>query len=133
MLRTSMMAGVALVLLCCGRGETRRRGGIEQAVELRDGAETVRGVDIHLGGQSFLSEVKPDEIEIVESKYGRDIKALMTWSVSPDRKTLSIRFKPGMGDFGSGNAVTVRLRKSALENPAGPGDRLEWSIDTDPQ
>jgi hypothetical protein len=38
----------------------------------------------------------------------------MTWHVSPDGKQLIIKFKPGMGDFGTGNWVTVQIDCSAF-------------------
>jgi len=38
-----------------------------------------------------------------------------------------------MGDFGSGNAVTVRIEKTAFARYSGVNGRLEWSISTDMQ
>jgi len=131
--KTSLISIAALVLLCGGCAQPRRHAGIEHFVEVRGGRESVWGVNIHLDRLSFRPQVKPNEIKIVDGKRGRDLKPLMTWSVSRDRKTLGIRFKPGMGDFGTGNAVTVHIEKSALEGYSGVNNRFEWSMLTDVQ
>ena len=107
--------------------------GIYQFVETRDGRESVWGVDIQLNRMSFRPVVNEDQIKIIDGKYGRDIKKLMTWSVSNDRKCLKIRFRPGMGDFGSGNGVTIHIDDSAFEPYPNISNRYEWSILTDIQ
>lgn len=128
-----------LFLLCCllamlGCTTVQpRQAGIYQFVEERKGRESVWGIDIQLDHLSFQPEVKPDEIKIVDGKYARDLKSIMIWSVSPDRECLHIRFKPGMGDFGTGNGVTVHIQKSALVGYEGINNRFEWSILTDVQ
>ena len=107
--------------------------GISQFVDVRDGRESVWGVDIQLKTSSFQPEISNDQIIIQEGKYSRDLRSIMQWSVSKDRKCLRIRFKPGCGDFGSGNAITVLVDRSAITDYSGANNRLEWSMDTDIQ
>ena len=58
------------------------------------------------------------------------MKGIMTWSVDKSRKRLVIKFKKGMGDFGTGNAVTVKIESSAF---LGEQNELFLaSIPTDP-
>jgi hypothetical protein len=119
-----------------GRAMKARRAGkagICQFVETRRGLKSVWGIDIQLDRLTFKREIKPENIKIFEAKYGRDLKRIMTWVVSRDGKRLRIRFKPGMGDFGTGNGVTVHISSAALLKAARVNPRLEWSIDTDIQ
>ena len=69
--------------------------GITQFVETRKGQEIVWGVNIQLDRLSFIEKIMPNQIRIVDHKYNRDLKGIMTWSLSDDRKTLHIRFRPG--------------------------------------
>ena len=49
-----------------------------------------------------------------------------------ERKRLIIRFKPGLGDFGTGNAVHVEIEPSAFVEPIHTGNqKFSWSISTD--
>jgi hypothetical protein len=41
----------------------------------------------------------------------------MTWRTSRDRKQLTIKFKPGTGDFGTGNQAEITLYKTAFSLP----------------
>jgi hypothetical protein len=110
-----------------------RQAGIHQFVETRDGRESVWGIDINLDLLSFSPEIQSEEITITDGKYGRDLKKIMTWTVSSDRKCLQIRFKPSMGDFGTGNGVTVHIQKSAMSGRKDLNNRYEWSMLTDIQ
>jgi len=57
----------------------------------------------------------------------------MKWSVDRTGKKLVIKFKPGMGDFGTGNTVEVQIDRSAFLLPMpSPDNRFDWSIGTDP-
>jgi hypothetical protein len=53
----------------------------------------------------------------------------MIWSVDRSGKQLVIKFKPGMGDFGTGDIV---IDRSAFSSPPrSPDNRFDWSIGTD--
>jgi hypothetical protein len=108
-----------------------RKAGVYQFVESRRGLKSVWGVDIQLDRLAFRPAIKAEHIKLVEGKYGRDLKKIMTWTVSRDGKRLRIRFKPGMGDFGTGNGLTVHINSAALVKNTGVNPRMEWSIDTD--
>jgi hypothetical protein len=57
----------------------------------------------------------------------------MNWSVDRNGKKLVIKFKPGMGDFGTGNTVEVQIDRSAFRLPVpSPDNRFDWLIGTDP-
>lgn len=56
----------------------------------------------------------------------------MSWRVGRGGKRLVIKFKSGMGDFGSGNSVEVQIDRSAFARGVeSPNSRFEWSINTD--
>lgn len=56
----------------------------------------------------------------------------MKWSVDRSGKKLVIKFKPGMGDFGTGNTIRVQVDRSAFVAPMqSPDNRFDWSINTD--
>jgi hypothetical protein len=57
----------------------------------------------------------------------------MKWSVDRSGKQLVIKFKPGMGDFGTGNTVQVQIDRSAFVAAPlqSPNSRVDWSINTD--
>ena len=54
----------------------------------------------------------------------------MEWKIDPTRKRLTIQFRPGKGDFGTGNKVEVRIKREVLE-PHSHGT-LTCVIETDP-
>lgn len=106
--------------------------GISRLVERRGGRVSCRGVVIRPGNSRFRRVIRPEQIVIREAKGGRDLRGIMTWRVGRNGRRLVIQFKPGMGDFGSGNGVEVRLARSALAgNVESPNGRFEWSISTD--
>jgi len=106
--------------------------GISQLVEKRGGRVSCRGVVIRLGNSRFRRVIRPEQIVIREAKGGRDLREVMTWRVGQNGKRLVVQFKPGMGDFGSGNGVEVQIARSALAgNVESPNGRFEWSISTD--
>ena len=107
-------------------------GGISQIVEARKGRKSCWGVVLTLNEMTFRDVIKPDDIKIVDGKYGRDLKRIMEWQVSNSGRTLIVRFKPNCGDFGTGNGVTVHIGKSAFETTGRfPNNRFSWSIATD--
>jgi hypothetical protein len=119
-----------LLLLTCGIVQSQP-AGIFQFVENRNGRVSVWGIDIQLHRLSFNPQIMPNQIKIIDHKYNRDLKDIMTWSVAKDKKSLHIRFRPGMGDFGSGNAVTVYVDSSAIVGQKEQS--FEWTIPTDIQ
>ena|ERR1051325_9577188 len=104
--------------------------GISRLVETRAGRRSCWGVIIQPGRTRFKKRVKKAQIDIRDGKHGHDLKEMMNWRVDRTRKRLIIEFKPGMGDFGSGNRMEVRIDRSAFSAPV-PTERSEWSIATD--
>lgn len=100
-------------------------------VENRGGQRGVWGVQITLDDSRFKPTIAPGELRIIEGKHDRDITDMMQWSISDGGARLTILFKPGMGDFGSGNTVTVRVTQSALVN-YHLANKPEWTVSTDP-
>lgn len=105
------------------------RAVIRQLTETMHGRKTCRGVVIELKHSTFYETIARHEISVVEGKHRRELKGMMTWRVSRSGKILTIRFKPGRGDFGSGNSVTVTIKSSALTG--FPQDPIQLSISTD--
>jgi hypothetical protein len=87
-------------------------------------------VVIQLSQLTFPSKLDPSAIDISEAKHNRNVKDLMEWSVDPERKRLTIQFRPGAGDFGSGNRVEVKIRREVFQ-PGSQG-ALIWVVETDP-
>jgi hypothetical protein len=131
MKKTRFILSVALIAGCTTA--PARQAGISLFVGTRQGQRSVWGVDIQLDSLSFASEVSYDQLLIKEDKHGHDLRDIMTWSISENMKRLRIRFKPGLGDFGAGNTVTVHVDRSALAGYSGVNRRLEWTITTDMQ
>lgn len=106
--------------------------GISQLVENRDGHKSCRGLVIQLGKLRFRKTIRPEQIIISEAKHSRDLKDIMTWRVEQGGKRLIVKFKSGMGGFGSGNVVGVFVDRTAFVNPdeATP-NQLRWTITTD--
>ncbi|MDT7602350.1 MAG: hypothetical protein QOF61_347 [Acidobacteriota bacterium] len=105
---------------------------ISQLVERRAGRISCWGLIIRFGRMRLKPTVGSDEIEIQEAKHSADLRNIMTWRVDDDGRRLIIKFKPGMGDFGNGNNVTVRLSREAFAEPASSlNNWYEWSINTD--
>src|SRR4030095_3401027 len=106
--------------------------GISQLVENRAGRVSCWGVVINLGGSRFKKNIDPQQIEIREAKHGHDLRSIMSWRGGQLGKKLIIKFKPGMGDFGTGNRVEIRIDRSSLVKPAGSANEyFQWVIDTD--
>lgn len=112
---------------------TPPKAGIYQFTEVRNDKKSVWGIDIQLDRLSFKSKIDPSKIKIIEGKHNHDLKEIMKWNVSSNKKCLHIRFKQNTGDFGSGNSVTVHINKSAIVGYPGGNNRFEWSILTDIQ
>ena len=63
---------------------------------------------------SFNKTVKANELSIIEQKHDREEKNIMTWRVDKYGKKLTIKFKKGCGDFGTGNIVDITIKSSAI-------------------
>jgi hypothetical protein len=112
-----------------GQSERAGEAGISQLIEERNGRVSCSGVVIQLARLTFPETIPPSAIEITEAKHNRSLNNLMQWEVDATRKRLTIRFRPGMGDFGTGNRIEVRIKRDALN--AGKG-MLAWVLETDP-
>ena len=123
----------ALVLLGCSSPATCG-GGISQLVDTRNGHTSVRGFVITLDRLTFKQMISPEEISVVESKHNAALAGtMMEWTVASGGKRLVIEFKPGMGDFGTGNGATVYIKRSAFVDAGGsPNGVFTWALDTDP-
>ena len=102
---------------------------IQRIVETREGRKSCWGVLIQLKKLSFKKSIASNELSIIDAKYNRDLKDIMNWSVDKSRKKLTIKFKKGCGDFGSGNSVEVILKSSILAGPHK--ENIKLSISTD--
>ena len=111
----------------------RTSAGIHRLIENRDGRVSCWGVVIRLGRSRFRGVIRPEQIVISEGKHGHDLREIMSWHVGQNGRQLVIKFKPGTGDFGSGNRVEVQVDRSAFRvvDAPSPNKRFEWSIDTD--
>jgi hypothetical protein len=85
--------------------------------EIRGGKKSCWGIVINFDDARFKKSVQPSQLKIFEAKHGSNIIKLMTWRVSEDRKQLTIKFKRGTGDFGTGNQAGITLYKTAFTVP----------------
>ncbi len=104
-------------------------GSISQIVQTRDGRTSCWGVIIRLKKLHFKESIDSTALTITEAKYPRDHRYMMVWHVGRSRRSLSIEFKQGMGDFGSGNYAQIKIDSTAI---AGfHMSELEFGISTD--
>ena len=82
--------------------------------EIHVGKKSCRGIVIDFDDARFKTRISPQQLKIYEAKHGTSLLKLMTWRVSSDGKQLIIKFKPGTGDFGSGNRAEITLYKTAF-------------------
>jgi len=104
--------------------------GVFQLIETRNGRTACWGVVVQLDKFTFEETIGPNELSLVDAKYNRELKELMTWTVDKSKKMLTVKFKSGMGDFGSGNAVTLVLKPGVF--PADENQGFSISLPTDP-
>ncbi|MDG6999877.1 MAG: hypothetical protein JRN15_12260 [Nitrososphaerota archaeon] len=104
-------------------------GTISQIVQTRDGRTSCWGVLIKLQKLHFKDSLAASQLAITEAKHSSDLRSLMVWRVGKSRRTLTVEFKPGMGDFGSGNYMTIRIDSSGIVG--SPKSGLQFSISTD--
>ena len=123
---------LCLVLLSAvvNAGLRTHNAGVFQLIETRNGRTACWGLVVQLDKLSFEETIGPNELSLVDVKYNRELKDMITWTVDKSKKTLTVKFKPGMGDFGSGNAVTILLKPGVF--PADENQGLSLSLPTDP-
>ena len=102
---------------------------IKRLIETRAGKRSCWGVIIHLKKSEFNKSIPDSEFSIIEAKHSADLKHIMTWSVDKSRKNLIIKFKKGCGDFGTGNAVEVKIKSSAISGQLKKSIVLSISTD----
>jgi hypothetical protein len=112
-----------------GSGIIKPQATIQRIVETRQGHKSCWGVLIQLNKMSFNKTIKANELSIIEQKHGHELKNIMVWSVDKSRHKLTIKFKKGCGDFGSGNIVDVIIKSSAITGL--PKEDITLSISTD--
>ncbi len=78
----------------------------------------------------FKKSVAAADLSVKEAKHSAELKDLMVWSVDNAETRLTIKFKEGMGDFGSGNTVSIILGPGAFAGEHN--DSFTASISTDP-
>jgi hypothetical protein len=98
--------------------------------EIRGGKKSCWGVIVKFDDALFNKRVRRNQLKIFESKHGANLLNLMTWRTSRDGKQLTIKFKPGMGDFGTGNPAEITLYKSAFSLP--PKDFPDYLVIVQP-
>lgn len=85
--------------------------------EIRSGKRSCWGIVIEFKDARFKSKISSQQLKIYEAKHGSSLQKLMSWSVSNDGRRLTIVFKPGTGDFGSGNKAEITLYRTAFVEP----------------
>jgi hypothetical protein len=99
---------------------------ISCVTEIRGGKKSCWGIIVKFDDALFNKRVQRNQLKIFESKHGANLINLMTWRTSRDRKQLTIRFKPGTGDFGTANQAEITLYKTAFSLP--PKDFPEYLV-----
>jgi hypothetical protein len=110
--------------------ESPARGGISQVIEFKNGRPSCVGVKIAFSSLRLRDTLEQDQLEVVDAKYARDIKGIMAWKVLDRGRGLLVKFKSGMGDFGTGNSVTLRIAGAAFDS--SPLQTYSFTIPTDP-
>jgi hypothetical protein len=85
--------------------------------EIRGGRKSCWGIVIKFDDAQFKKRVRPNQLKIFEAKHGANLIDLMTWRTSRDRKQLTIKFRPGTGDFGTGNQAEITLYRAVFASP----------------
>ncbi len=102
--------------ICCtpagAAKEVRIKYGLP-IIETRNGKRSVWGISLQLS-TPLKQPVTPETISIVESKHSRELRRLMDLRLKQHGQQLDVMFKPGKGDFGSGNTVHISIRIGVL-------------------
>ena len=105
-------------------------GGVEQLIETRSGRTACWGIVVHLHKLTFVDSLSVGQIKVVEAKFNSDVVELMDWSLDRTRKNLTVKFKAGKGNFGTGNSIKVTIDGAGFIG--SPEQTYEWTIPTDP-
>ena len=100
-------------------------------IEVRDGKQSVQGMEVLLTWFSLKDINSLSLIKIHEQKHNSDITNLMQISTTKNLSTIIIRFNHGTGDFGSGNIITVTFPPEALEPQRKNDAPLVFTLKTD--
>jgi len=98
-------------------GQIRHHVTTSCLTEIRGGRKSCWGIVIKIDDGQFKKRVRPNQLKIFEAKHGANLINLMTRVTSHDRKQLTIQFKPGTGDFGTGNQAEITLYRAAFALP----------------
>ncbi|HZE71986.1 MAG TPA: hypothetical protein VE135_20945 [Pyrinomonadaceae bacterium] len=98
-------------------GDPKFRVSTSCLTQIRDGKKSCWGIVINFDDAQFKKRIPSDQLKVFEAKHGHNLINLMTWRVSRDRKKLTIQFKAGTGDFGTGNQAEITLYKTAFTVP----------------
>jgi hypothetical protein len=112
-----------------GSGIIKPQATIQKVIESREGHKSCWGVLIQLEKMSFNKIINKNELNIIGQKHNHELKNIMTWHVDKSKHKLTIKFKKGCGDFGSGNIVDVMIRSSAISTPHSEDIKLSISTD----
>lgn len=129
------MAALATLMISqpvtVGHGKSSKTfyGTISQIVQTRNHRKSCWGVVIRLKKLHFRDSVTDAELAITEAKHSSDLRPLMAWHVGKSKQTLTIEFKPGMRDFGTGNYATIHIDGSAMVG--SPKGGLEFDSSTE--
>jgi len=133
--RVAIAVAVSLLVACSSDSADKQpanRREISCLIEKRGQITACWGVIIRPEKGRFNLTISPDQLSVVDSKYAGELSGFMEWKISSDGAQLTIRFKPGLGGFGSGNAVKVTISKAAFrEPPPGLVYSAEWYTETD--
>ena len=80
---------------------------------MRHGRRTCEGFHVQSPGAGWRKREIRKHLRVIELKHSSDMLDLME-ATFPDSKTLRVVFAEGKGDFGSGNAVEIRIALEAL-------------------
>jgi hypothetical protein len=128
-MRIFCLIGLLLFVSILMTASPKSSSSIKRIVETREGRKSCWGVVVQLKQFAFNKSVADSELSIIDGKYNRDMKGIMTWSVDKSRKKLTIKFKKGCGDFGTGDMVEVTIRSTALVG--SQKEDIKLSISTD--
>jgi hypothetical protein len=129
-MKASLLISILVLTGSLFAGSKEKHTGIYQLIETRKGETSCCVIVIQLHKLTFEESIGEKELSIRDGKYTREMKGIMTWIVDKSGKKLIIKFKKGMGGFGSGNEVTEVIEPSAFLGEEN--ETFVASIPTDP-
>ena len=119
-----------LLIISTSANCQRRNAGIYQLIESQPGSAACVGLVIQLHEKTFEGSISGSQIRVVEAKHNRDLMDLMELVLDHRHKTLTLKFRPGKGGFGSGDYVEITINGTAFIG--APQQTFVWTISTDP-